>query len=154
MRISYWSSDVCSSDLSESYQESCSIYREFIGLSALNALGLDETTASFFPLTFPLLFALRLTLRLEVWYEPAEVDIGSVESLGQGFVAARRREHKIPMRSVVGIAISENEREAAIGDRKSDGLISIASGWQLFRLQANFICLLSTSIWSRASVIV
>src|SRR3546814_18509879 len=26
------------------------------------------------------------------------------------------------MRSVVGIAISENEREAAIGDRKSDGL--------------------------------
>src|SRR3546814_1773802 len=82
MRISDWSSDVCSSDL----------------------------------------FALRLTLRLEVWYEPAEVDIGSVESLGQGFVAARRREHKIPMRSVVGIAISENEREAAIGDRKSDGL--------------------------------
>src|SRR3546814_13713949 len=113
MRISDWSSDVCSSDL---------IYREFIGLSALNALGLDETTASFFPLTFPLLFALRLTLRLEVWYEPAEVDIGSVESLGQGFVAARRREHKIPMRSVVGIAISENEREAAIGDGKSDGL--------------------------------
>src|SRR3546814_4328536 len=92
MRISDWSSDVCSSDL---------IYREFIGLSALNALGLDETTASFFPLTFPLLFALRLTLRLEVWYEPAEVDIGSVESLGQGFVAAPRREHKIPMRSVV-----------------------------------------------------
>src|SRR3546814_19787749 len=78
---------------------------------SLNALGLDETTASFFPLTFPLLFALRLTLRLEVWYEPAEVDIGSVESLGQGFVAARRREHKIPMRSVVGIAISENESE-------------------------------------------
>src|SRR3546814_16323218 len=50
------------------------------------------------------------------------VDLGSVESLGQGFIAARRREHKIPMRSVVGIAISENEREAAIGDRKSDGL--------------------------------
>src|SRR3546814_6490790 len=71
---------------------------------------------------FQLLFSLRLTLLLEVWYEPAEVDIGSVESLGQGFVAARRREHKIPMRSVVGIAISENEREAAIGDRKSDGL--------------------------------
>src|SRR3546814_4012948 len=97
MRISDWSSDVCSSDL---------IYREFIGLSALNALGLDETTASFFPLTFPLLFALRLTLRLEVWYEPAEVDIGSVESLGQGFVAARRRseEHTSELQSLMRIS--------------------------------------------------
>src|SRR3546814_18385835 len=112
MRISDWSSDVCSSDL---------IYREFIGLSALNALGLDETTASFFPLTFPLLFALRLTLRLEVWYEPAEVDIGSVVSLGPGFVAAGRCGHKIPIRSDVGIAVLENERGAAIGARTSTG---------------------------------